>query len=68
MKFNSEIFSRKKKCFRKSWSINHYLTYDAEKDNFIEHLGKSAKVWYWETSKEFERAVQDLTADDWEYI
>jgi len=66
MKFNSDIFARKEKCFRRSWEKNHFLTYDGE--NFIEHLGKKAKVWYWQTAKEFESAVQDLTANDWSYI
>jgi hypothetical protein len=66
MKFSSEIFSRKAKCFRASWGLNHFLTYDGE--NFIEHLGKSEKIWCWQTSKEIEKAVEDLTADDWRYI
>lgn len=66
MKFNSEVFKRKTKCFRASWSLNHFLTFDGK--NFIEHVGKFQKVWYWETSKEFEKAVEDLTANDWRYI
>lgn len=68
MKFNSDVFKRKAKCFRTSWSDNHYLTYDEPRRVFIEHLGNKCKVWYWETSKEMQNAITDLNADDWRYI
>lgn len=66
LKFNLEIFRKKSKCFRRSWSANHYLTYDGE--NFIEHIGNSSHVWYWQSSDDFETAVEDLTALDWSYV
>ena len=65
MRFNSAIFSRTSKCFRRSWNNDHYLTYDGE--NFIEHVGAQSHVWYWQSAKDFENAVEDLNALDWSY-
>jgi len=63
MKFNSEIFKRQSRCFRASWTKDHYLTYDGE--NYIEHCSNVSKVWYWD---KMEDAIKDLTADDWQYV
>lgn len=65
MKFNSLLFRRKKKIFRRCWNESHYLTYDCERNEFIEHCGEVVKVWYW---SDFESALKELSADDWRYI
>ena len=66
MKFNSFLFKRKKKVFRKCWDEDHFLTYDKKQDEFIEHNGGTIEmVWYWEN---IEDAKDDLTADDWRYV
>jgi hypothetical protein len=66
MKFNSEVFCRKNKCFRESWPSDQYLTFDGE--NFVEHKNGMSMIWYWQTADEFSIAVKDITAEDWGYI
>ena len=67
LRFNSNTFCRKSRCFRRSWDTEHYLTYDGE--NFIEHKRNcAAHIWYWQTTDDFAQAVQDLTATDWSYV
>ena len=68
MLFDSKLFKRKSKCFRQRWSESHYLTYDKDRELFMEHNGRCVHPWYWETSDEFKNACEDLTADDWGYI
>ena len=68
MRFDSEIFSRKLKVFRNIWSENHFLTYDKDSRQFMEHIGKKVRIWYWQTSDEFNQAVIDLNAGDWRYV
>jgi hypothetical protein len=66
MKFNSEVFKRKAKCFRSAWQDDHFLTYDGE--NFVKHVGNVTCIWYWDSAEDFQKAIEDLLAEDWRYI
>ena len=68
MLFDASLFKRKAKCFRAKWSDGHFISFDKEKELFMEHNGKSERIWYWQTSDEFAHAVEDLTASDWRYV
>ena len=68
MFFDSELFKRKAKCFRRRWNERHYVTYDKERSLFMENCGDNTHIWYWDDANDYHRAVTDLTADDWEYV
>ena len=72
MHFDSELFKRKTKCFRMCWSERHFLTFDKNRELFIEHANgddeRYVHPWYWDTPADFEKACEDLSADDWGYV
>lgn len=68
MKFDMELLQKAERAFRSSWGKGHFLIYDEERREVMEHENEQVRVWYWMTPEEFERASEDLTAPDWRYV
>lgn len=67
MNFDMELIKLSKWAFRNSWSENHYLTYDQDREEIMEVVDIDKHVWYWTTPDEFEQACNDIWACDWQY-
>ena len=69
----SEIAGRLKKsrvgAKRKSWKdAECFVCWDTDKALFNIWENNEMRTWYWDGADEFEKAVDDLTADDWALV
>ena len=64
MKFDMELLRSSSCASRSSWNKNHFLIYDRERSEVMEHNNGVVCVWYW---TDFGEAVEDLNASDWRY-